>query len=109
MLFVQVTTKNISGGTLLAYILGRRPFGRSLTHNDYQTLAAMTSNFLQVGIVFDGSDQNIQIFDRVLVIFIVTCFPTQPDCMHFLPEHCNMIIKQQLCGLCSNLMVFYWL
>ena len=107
MLFVQVTTKKFAGGTLSAHILGRRPFGRSLTHNDYQTLAAMTSKFLQVGIVFDGSCQTIQIFHGVLVIFIVTCFPAQPDCMHFLPEHCNMIIKQQLCRLCSKLMLFH--
>ena len=43
-LFVQVTTKNFPEGTLLAHFLGRRPFGRRrLTHNDYQTLAAMTS------------------------------------------------------------------
>ena len=76
-------------------------------HNDCQTWAAMTSKFLHVGIVFDGSGQNIQIFHRVPVIFIVTCFPAQPDCMHFLPEHCNMIIKQQLCGLCTKLMLFY--
>ena len=72
MLFVQVTTKSFPGGTLLPYILGRRPFGTSLTHNDYQTLAAMTSKFLQVGIVFDGSGRSIQIFHRVPVIFIVT-------------------------------------
>ena len=107
MLFVQVTTKNFPGGTLLAHIPGRRPFGRSLTYNGYQTLAAMTSKFLQVRIVFDRSGQNIQIFHRVSVIFIVTCFPAQPDCMHFLLEHCNMIIKQQLCELCSKLMLFY--
>ena len=58
MLFVQVTNKNFPGGTLLAHFPGRRPFGRRLTHNDYQTLAAMTSEFLQIGIiVFDGSGQ----------------------------------------------------
>ena len=52
-LFVQVTIKNFPGGTLLAHFPGR-----SLTHNDYQTLAAMTLKFLQVGItVFDGSGQ----------------------------------------------------
>ena len=76
MLFVEVTTKNFPGGTVLAHISGRRSFGRSLTHNDYQTLVVMTSKFLQVGSVFDGSGQNIQIFHRVPVIFIVTCFPT---------------------------------
>ena len=107
MFFIQVTTKNFPGGALLVHIPGMRTFGRSLMHNDYQTLAAMTSKFLQVGIVFDGSGQNIQIFRRVPVIFIFTCFPAQPDCMHFLPEHCNMIIKQQLCGLCSKLMLFH--
>ena len=32
------------------------------------------------------------------VMFIVTCFIAQPDCRKFLPEHCNTIIKQQLCG-----------
>ena len=32
------------------------------------------------------------------VIFIFTCFLTQPDCRNVLPEHCNTIIKQQLCG-----------
>ena len=119
MLFVQVTNKNFPGGTLLAHFQGRRPFGRRLTHNDYQTLAAMTSEFLQIGIiVFDASGQtcpkyplfskyikkllqlllcsivmqNIQIFHRVPVMFIVTCFLAQPDCTHFLPEHCNTII-----------------
>ena len=57
-LFVQVTTKNFPWGTLLVHFSGRRPCGRSLTHNDYQTLAAMTSKFLQVGIIiFDGSGQ----------------------------------------------------
>ena len=133
-LFVQVTTKNFPGGTLLVHFSGRSSFGRSLTHNDYQTLVAMTSKFLQVGIIFfDGSGetcpkyplflkyikkllqlllssivmQNIHIFYRVPIMFIVTCFPAQPDCMHFLPEHCNAIIKQQLCGLWSKLMRFY--
>ena len=110
-LFVQVTTKNFPWGTLLVHFSGRRPCGRSLTHNDYQTLAAMTSKFLQVGIiVFDGSGQtcpkhplflkyikkllqlllcsivmqNIQIFYRVPVMFTVTCFPAQPDCIYAL-------------------------
>ena len=41
-LFVQVTTMNFPGGTLLAYFSGRGPFGRSLTHDDYEILAAMT-------------------------------------------------------------------
>ena len=31
-------------------------------------------------------------------MFIVTCFLEKPDCINFLPEHCNAIIKQQLCG-----------
>ena len=31
-------------------------------------------------------------------MFIVTCFFAQPDCENFLPEHCNTIIKPQLCG-----------
>ena len=30
-------------------------------------------------------------------MFIVTCFLAQPGCRNFLPEHCNTIIKQQLC------------
>ena len=30
-------------------------------------------------------------------MFIVTCFLAQPHCRNFLPEHCNTIIKQQLC------------
>ena len=30
-------------------------------------------------------------------MFIVTCFFAQPDCRNFVPEHCNAIIKQQLC------------
>ena len=133
-LLVQVTTKNFPGGTLLAQFPGRRPFGRSLTHGDYQTLAAKTSKFLQVGnYCFQSGQtcpkyplflkyikkkllqlllcstvlQNIQIFYGVPVMFIVTCFPVQPDSMHFLPEHCNTIIKQQLCGLCSELIFFY--
>ena len=57
-LFVQVTTKTFPVGTLSAYFPGSRPFGRTLTHDDYQTLAAMTLTFLQVVIiVFDGSGQ----------------------------------------------------
>ena len=31
------------------------------------------------------------------VMFIVTCFLAQPDCRNFLPEHCDTIIKLQLC------------
>ena len=31
-------------------------------------------------------------------MFIVTCFLEKPDCINFLLEHCNAIIKQQLCG-----------
>ena len=57
--------------------------------------------------------QNIQIFYSGSVIFIVTCFLSQPDCRNVLPEHCNVIIKQQLCGeelssfcLCSKLILF---
>ena len=30
-------------------------------------------------------------------MFIVTCFLEKPDCRNFLPDHCNAIIKQQLC------------
>ena len=41
--------------------------------------------------------QNIQIFHGGLVMFIVTGFLPQPDCINFLPEHCNTIVKQQLC------------
>ena len=33
-LFVQVTTKNFPRGTLLAHFPGRRPLGKSLTHDD---------------------------------------------------------------------------
>ena len=57
--------------------------------------------------------QNIQIFYRGSVIFIVTCFLSQPGSRNVLPEHCNVIIKQQLCGeelssfcLCSKLILF---
>ena len=42
--------------------------------------------------------QNIQIFYVGLDMFIVTFFLAQPDSRSFLPEHCNKIIKQQLCG-----------
>ena len=31
-------------------------------------------------------------------LFIVTCFLAQPGSTNFLPEHCNTLIKQQLCG-----------
>ena len=41
--------------------------------------------------------QNIQIFYGGPAMFIVTCFFAQPDCRNFVPEHCNAIIKQQLC------------
>ena len=32
------------------------------------------------------------------MMFIVACFLAQSGCRSFLPEHCNTIIKQQLCG-----------
>ena len=32
------------------------------------------------------------------MMFIVACFLAQSGCSSFLPEHCNTIIKQQLCG-----------
>ena len=55
MLCVQVITKIFPGG--------RRPFGRSLKHDEYQTLATMTSKFLQVGVlVFDGSGQTCPMY-----------------------------------------------
>ena len=41
--------------------------------------------------------QNIQIFYGSPAMVIVTCFFAQPDCRNFVPEHCNAIIKQQLC------------
>ena len=31
-------------------------------------------------------------------VLIVPCFLTKPDCRNVLPQHCNTIIKQQLCG-----------
>ena len=37
-------------------------------------------------------------FYRGPAMFIVTCFLAQPDCRNLLPEQCNTIIKQQLCG-----------
>ena len=88
LLFVVVTTKNFPRGTLLAHFLGRRPFGRSLTHNDYQTLAAMTSKFLQVGIiVFDGSDQTCRKYPLFLkyikkivaASFVFYCYAKHSD------------------------------
>ena len=42
--------------------------------------------------------QNIQIFYGGPAMFVVTCFLAQPDCRKFLPEHCNAIMKHQLCG-----------
>ena len=42
--------------------------------------------------------KNVRICYGSSVIFIVTCFLSQPDCRNFVPEHCNVIIKQQLCG-----------
>ena len=42
--------------------------------------------------------QNIQIIYESPTMFIVTCFLAQPDCRNVLPEHCNTIIKHQLCG-----------
>ena len=57
--------------------------------------AAEHQNFLQVEIiVFYGSGQIL----RGPAMFIVTCFLTQPDCTNFQSEHCNTIIKLQLCG-----------
>ena len=71
MLFLHVSTKNFPGGTLLAHFPGRRPFGRSLTHDDYQTLAAVTTKFLQVGIiVFDGSGQTCPKYPLFLIYYI---------------------------------------
>ena len=42
--------------------------------------------------------QTNQIFYGGPAMFIVTCFLAQSDCRNFLPEHCNTIIKHQLCG-----------
>ena len=42
--------------------------------------------------------QNIQIFYRGPVMFIVTCFLVHPDCRNFLSEYCKSIIIQQLRG-----------
>ena len=87
-IFVLVTTKNFPEGTLLADLLGRRPFERSLTHDDYQTLAAMTSNFLQVGIIiFDGSGQTFPkyppflkyIKKKLLQLFLCSIFAKHSD------------------------------
>ena len=56
--------------------------------------------------------QNIQIFYGGPAMFIVTCFLAQQT-RNFLPEHLNIIIKQQLfgrgshlCCLCFRLMFF---
>ena len=43
--------------------------------------------------------QNTQIFYGGPVMLIVACSLAQPDCRNFLPDHCNTIIKQQLCGV----------
>ena len=42
--------------------------------------------------------QNVQIFYGGPAIFVITCSPAQPHCRNVLPEHCNTIIKHQLCG-----------
>ena len=42
--------------------------------------------------------QNIQIFYRGPVMFIVTCFLVHPDCKNFLSEYWKSIIIQQLRG-----------
>ena len=58
IIFVQVPTKIFLVGTISEHFPGSRPFGRSLTHDDYHTLVAIASKFLQVGIIFsDGSRQ----------------------------------------------------
>ena len=60
----------------------------------FQYIKKRVSQLLLCSIVI----QNIQIFYRGPVMYIVTCFLTQTGCRSFLPEHCNTIIKQQLRG-----------
>ena len=60
----------------------------------FQHIKKRVSQLLLCSIVI----QNIQIFYRGPVMYIVTCFLTQTGCRNFLPEHCNTIIKQQLRG-----------
>ena len=115
MLFVQVTNKNFPGGTLLAHFPGRRPFGRRLTHNDYQTLAAMTSEFLQIGIiVFDESGQTCpkyplfsKYIKKLLQLLLCSIVMQNIQIFHRVPVMFISSQVQQLCGLWSKLMLFY--
>ena len=57
--------------------------------------AAEHQSFYKLGLLFL---MEVTRFYGGPAMFIVACFLAQPDCRHFLPEHCNTIIKQQLCG-----------
>ena len=57
--------------------------------------AAEHQSFFKLGLLFL---MEVTRFYGGSAMFIVAFFLAQPDCRHFLPEHCNAIIKQQLCG-----------
>ena len=57
--------------------------------------AAEHQSFYKLGLLFL---MEVTRFYGGPAMFIVTCFFAQPDCKNFLPEHCNTIIKPQLCG-----------
>ena len=111
ILFVQVTTKNFLEGTLIADFPGRGPFGRSLTHDDYQTFAAIASKFLQVGInIFDRSDQTCpkypvflkyikkKFFWILLLCKTFRCFTGFQSCLFLL----IFLHSQTVCIFCLN-------
>ena len=57
--------------------------------------AAEHQSFYRLGLLF--LMEVAKFYDGPAMV-IVTCFLARPDCRIFLPEHCNTIIKQQLCG-----------
>ena len=57
--------------------------------------AAEHQSFYKLGLLFL---MEMTKFYRSLAMLIITCFLAQPDCITFLPERGNAIIKQQLRG-----------
>ena len=57
--------------------------------------AAEHQSFYKLGLLFL---MEVARFYGDPAMFIITCFLAQPGCRNFLSEHCNTIIKQQLCG-----------
>ena len=95
---------------ILSLLLGMIMHSRSTQSNKFANIFTITKKRRQ-GVHFLHAAEHESFYKLGLLIlievarfyggpamFIVTCFIAQPDCRNFLPEHCNTIIKPQLCG-----------